>query len=327
VKVIVVTVNYGAARHVLNMLDALMPQIASIEGGAEAWVVDNQSPDDSVQVLRVELAKRNYQSRVRCIESPVNGGFGAGNNIAIRQALALPSPPEFIHLMNPDAVPSPHCVQTQLEFLEKHPAVGLVGGELRGVDGSLFVTAFRYPTALAEFERYAGLGVVSRVLQSHRIAFGQLDQACPVDWVSGANMMIRRSAIERVGLFDENFFLYFEEVDLCRRMKAAGFPVYFVPNASVTHLSGATTGVGDPRRRLPKYWFQSRCHYYRKAAGDVGLFAANAAAVCGLTIRRLREFVSRSDCYSPGLLRDLLRYSALPLQASCAASAHQQERI
>jgi GT2 family glycosyltransferase len=140
-------------------------------------------------------------------------------------------------------------------------------------------------------------------------------------------MIVRRRVLEEVGLFDEDFFLYFEEVDLCRRIRAAGFEIYFVPEASVSHLSGATTGMGVRSRRLPRYWYQSRAHYYRKAAGPFGARLYDVVAVAATCLRRLRELVGRKPPRSPGFLRDFIRYGWRdePIHRSAASGAAPPE--
>jgi GT2 family glycosyltransferase len=133
----------------------------------------------------------------------------------------------------------------------------------------------------------------------------------PVDWVSGASFMIRREAIERVGMFDETFFLYFEEVDLCRRVRAAGYSIHFVVESSVCHVSGVSTGMTKPRRRMPEYWFASRRHYLRKFHGAAGLALFNVVALLCLTLQRTRQFLGRKPVDTPYFVRDFIRYNFL----------------
>lgn len=307
VKLAVVTVNYASARYVLDMLTALVPTLEAL-GDATAYVVDNQSPDDSVAVLRAAFAERGYGDRVRLLESPVNGGFGAGNNVAFRAGLALDPPPDAFYLLNPDATPAPGTPRAFVDFLDAHPEVGLVGGPLHSPDGSLQCTAFRFPTVLGELESRVRLGPVTRLLRGHRISMDEMTAPCAVDWVSGANLVVRREVLERVGTFDEGFFLYFEEVDLCRRVREAGYGVWYLPDAGVVHLHGVTTGMGQTHRRLPRYWFESRRRCYRKAYGSAGAFAMDLAALGGEAVHRVRDLVKRQPPDPPHFIGDLLRY-------------------
>jgi N-acetylglucosaminyl-diphospho-decaprenol L-rhamnosyltransferase len=153
------------------------------------------------------------------------------------------------------------------------------------------------------------LGVISRLVRKHVVALPPPLQNCAVDWVSGASMVVRRSVLDEVGLFDEGFFLYFEEVDLCRRIHEAGHPIWFVREAGVVHIGGVTTGLNQPDRRLPAYWFASRSRYLRKAFGTRTLLATNVAAASGFAVHRLRDAIGRKQHHNPHYLRDFVRHN------------------
>lgn len=310
-KLVVVTVNYGAAPHVLHGLEKLVPQLREI-GDAEAWVVDNRSPDDSLTVLREGIVARGLDDHARVIASPVNGGFGAGNNVAFREAMASSSPPQYFYLLNPDAYPEPGCVSALLSFMDRHPEVGIAGGRLCAPDGTSQPSTFRFPSLWSEVEGNLRLGVVSRLLHDKIVAMTPPEGDCPVDWVSGASMVVRRSVLEQVGLFDETFFLYFEEVDLCRRVRAAGHSIWYVRDARVTHIGGLTTGAQDRRRRMPRYWFESRAHYLRKSLGESGLHVSNVLAASCFSLHRVRQALGQREQENPHFLRDFVRYNFLP---------------
>lgn len=314
-RLLVITVNYCTAPHIVRALDVLPSQLNEL-GEAEWWIVDNCSPDNSIEVLREAIATRRLEERVRLIESPVNGGFGAGNNVAFRAALKRKNRPEYFYLLNPDAIPDPGAVAALIEFIERHPTVGAAGGALRDEQGRLQTSAFRFPNLLSEIESSLAIGVVTRLLEDHRVSMELPPSPARVDWISGASMMIRREAIERAGMFDEEFFLYYEEVELCRRFYDAGYEVFCVPDAVVCHVSGVTTGVSGPAaraRRVPRYWFESRARYLRKRHGALGLAAFNVAAAVCVGLYRVREYAGRREPpYRPYFLRDLIRYSLVP---------------
>ncbi len=311
-KLLVITVNYAAAEHVLQCVDGIVPQIKAI-GEAEMWIVDNNSPDDSVCVLRNGIMARRVEHLVRLIESPVNGGFGAGNNIAFRKALDLPKPPSYFYLINPDAIPDPSTVETFLNFMADHPQVGVVGGALYDQQNHFQCSTFRFPSLLSEIEGFLKLGIVSKLLRNYRVPIEQTPtQATAMDWITGANMVIRREVLEQVGLFDENFFLYWEETDLCRRVRDAKYEIYFIPNAAVLHFSGVTTGMAAVKKRLPPYWFNSRAYYLRKTFGPSKLIVFNLIAVGCIFLRRIWQYLLGREIKSPYLLRDFIRYNFLP---------------
>jgi N-acetylglucosaminyl-diphospho-decaprenol L-rhamnosyltransferase len=142
------------------------------------------------------------------------------------------------------------------------------------------------------------------------------DVSHPADWVAGASLIVRRAVFDAVGLLDSAYFLYFEEVDFCRKAARAGWPCWYVPASRVVHLVGQSSGVTDtrkPARRVPRYWFESRRRYFRGAHGSLYTLLADVAWVTGFALWRLRRFVQRKpDTDPPHLLWDFLRYNYLP---------------
>ncbi|MCA9711214.1 MAG: glycosyltransferase, partial [Myxococcales bacterium] len=171
-------------------------------------------------------------------------------------------------------------------------------------------SAFRFPSVLSEIEGALRFGPVSRLLRKHSVWADSPTQTAEVDWVSGASVFFRREVFEGVGLFDENFFLYFEEVDLCRRAREAGWSVWYVHEAIVDHEEGAATGIKSTRKRVPQFWLDSRRYYFLKAKGRSGLLLANAGWVASHSLWRLRRAVQRlPDDDPPRRLEDFVRHS------------------
>jgi N-acetylglucosaminyl-diphospho-decaprenol L-rhamnosyltransferase len=295
---------------VLRGLERTVPQLRALGDGV-VYVVDNCSPDDSLSVLREGIAARGFEDRVRLIVSPSNGGFGAGNNVAFRASMESNDPAELFFLLNPDAWPEEGCIAALVSFFGAHPEVGAAGGRLLDEQGVVHPSVFRFPSLWSELEGHVHLGVVSRLAREHVVALPTPPQSRPVDWVSGASMVVRRRVLDEVGLFDEGFFLYFEEVDLCRRIHEAGHPIWFVREASVVHIGGVTTGLNQQDRRLPAYWFASRSRYLQKAFGARTLLATNVAAASGFAVHRLRDVLARKRHHNPHYLRDFVRHNFL----------------
>jgi N-acetylglucosaminyl-diphospho-decaprenol L-rhamnosyltransferase len=255
---------------------------------------------------------------VRVLASPRNGGFGAGNNFAIKPAMESEDPPEFVYILNSDAFPAPDAIEVLLEFLEKRPKVGIAGSEIHGTDGAPHTTAFRFPSLWSELESGIALGVVSKMLEDRRVTIAPRPTVTrEVDWLAGASMMIRADVIRQVGYFDETFFLYFEETDLCRRAKLAGWPTWYVLESRVEHVGSASTGMKN-WRRVPSYWFDSRRHYFEKNHGGAYLQAANVVFAASYGLYKLRARLQRkTDPNPPQFYRDFLRYSfKLPIPES-----------
>jgi N-acetylglucosaminyl-diphospho-decaprenol L-rhamnosyltransferase len=307
-KLLVVTVNYRTSELVLRGLAQTLQDLEGID--ARLVIVDNDSGE--YEVLRDAIVARGLQDRVDVMAAERNGGFGYGNNVAIRRALASDDPPEYVYLLNPDAYPSPGAIPTLVEFLDRHRNVGIVGSRLLQPDGHRHPSAFRFPSVLGELERGLRLGVVTKVLDRWAVWTLAPEVTKPVDWVSGASAMFRREVFETVGLFDENFFLYFEETDMCRRAAQAGWPTWYCHESVVEHIQGVATGITDMHKRVPGYWFASRRYYFLKQGGRRELWMANAAFLASFSLWRMRRKIQgKPDDDPPSLLGDFVRHNVL----------------
>src|SRR5262249_45349062 len=156
------------------------------------------------------------------------------------------------------------------------------------------------------------LGFVSKWLQSRLVAPPVRDDAHRIDWMAGASMLIRRAVFDAIGLMDERYFMYFEEVDFCLRARRSGWPGWYVPASHVGHLVGQSSGVTDtkrPAKRMPQYWFASRRRYFQKNHGLLYALLADCVFAAGFGLWRLRRRVQRKpDHDPPGFLGDFLRY-------------------
>ena len=203
-----VVLNWRTADMTMQAVAAAHAAMAGIAGGIT--VVDNASGDGSADRLRAGIAAAGLD-RVTLVETLRNGGFGSGMNAGIRAGLPDGRLPDYVYILNSDAFPAPDAIGLLLAHLEAHPEAGIAGSHIHGPDGDPHVTAFRFPSLAGEFEGAARLGPVSRLLRNRAVAMPVPDRTVPVDWLAGASMMIRRRVLDEVGLFDEGFFLYFEE--------------------------------------------------------------------------------------------------------------------
>lgn len=309
-RVVCVTVNFRTAELTLDAVRACLTALGSIDG--RIAVVDNDSADGSLERIRSEVATLERGDRVDVVASGRNGGFGFGNNVAIRAALASAAPPDYVYLFNSDARPGPESLGRLLAYADAHPEVGIVGGRVVGTDGSPRQSAFYFPSWLGELEEGLQLGLFRRLLEPYKPSLTRLDRTGRVDWTSGCSMLLRRSMLERVGLFDEKFFLYFDETDLCRRAADAGFETHYLHEAVTAHVGGASTRIYARDRRVPKYWFDSRTRYFEKHHGRAYLVGATLLFACGFALWRIRRPLQRKeDADPPKLLPDLLRETFL----------------
>ena len=163
------------------------------------------------------------------VRSEHNGGFGHGIDVGVRRALQSTRPPKYVYVLNADAFPERNAVRELIAVLDEAPEMGLVGSKVRAIAGDKQVGAFRFPTLVSEFESTINFVPVSRLLRRWRVSVPLPSESLEVDWVSGTSFMVRREILDSVGLFDDGFFLYFEEIDFCKRVRDGGFKNVFVP--------------------------------------------------------------------------------------------------
>jgi GT2 family glycosyltransferase len=254
-------------------------------------VVDNASGDGSAAVIRDAVAAWRGAIAASLVEAPDNRGFAAGSNVAIRSLLADPAIRQIL-LLNPDTVPAPHSLDALAALLEREPRAGIAGGRCVSESGQTLHTAFRFPSLATELAEGLKVAVDGRGLGRVAITRPMRHHAHTADWVEASCMLVRREALETIGLLDESFFLYFEEPDLCRRAAAAGWRCWYVPECVVEHVKGAST-PGDERSAnegsvLPQAWYDSRRTYFRKHHGAAYLLIADALRRLGMAAWRLR---------------------------------------
>ncbi|MEX3315953.1 glycosyltransferase family 2 protein [Sulfitobacter sp. PS-8MA] len=327
-SLLVIVLNYRTAEMTLRAAEAALADLPDAEvAWAELILVDNDSGDGSATLLAQAIAERGWDAgaRVRLIRAEQNGGFGAGNNLAIRAGMSDGSAPDFIHVVNSDAFLDPGCIATLLAHLQATPRAGIAGSHVRGEDGLPHSTAFRFPTVAGEFEGAARLGPITRLLTSSVVAPPLPVQAAQVDWVAGASVMLRGAMLREIGLFDEAYFLYYEETDLALRAARAGWECWYVPQARCLHVGSVSTGMKE-WQRMPRYWFDSRHRYFAKNHGRFYALSALLARLAGIGLHRLRCLLTgRQSEEPPGFARDLLAH-ALTRKRSPSPPAHSPSR-
>ncbi|MCL5959719.1 MAG: glycosyltransferase family 2 protein [Chloroflexi bacterium] len=269
----VVIVSFNTRDLLLQCLRSVFDGSASL--GMEVWVVDNASTDGSAQAVR-ELCPE-----VRLIPNDQNQGFAAASNQAMRQCSG-----RYVLLLNPDTIVLEDALRRLVDFLDEHPRVGIAGGRLVYPDGSFQHSAFHFPTlamALLDFFPINHRLINSRL--NGRYPAGAYDRPFPIDHPLGANLLARREVLEQVGLLDENFFMYCEEIDFCLRTKLRGWDIYCVPSAKIVHYSGQSTRQFHAQMLIELY--RSRYRLFRKHYGL--LYNAGARAIIRLGV--LREVV------------------------------------
>jgi GT2 family glycosyltransferase len=293
VRIAVVIVNYRTSELAKRCLASLLNEKQHLLR-LQAILVDGCSGDGSAANLAKVIADPLYSQWVSLLPLEVNGGFGWANNQAMSLLLQQPDPPEFIHLLNPDSEIERAAVARLVEYLRENAKTAAVGSQLLEPDGSLTGSAFSFPSLRGEFSRGARTGLVDSMLKVPAISISS-STPIEVDWATGASVMFRSEALKQVGLFDEGFFLYHEEIELMWRLRQAGWGIAFEPRSRVRHVGGASTGVHSRRTqaraepRKPSYWYRSRARFFALTRGRTVAVLAYLIWFAGYAIWALRH--------------------------------------
>lgn len=291
------------------------PSAAVAAGLPLVVVVDNASGDDSADRIERAIQGEGWGGWVRFVRAPRNGGFAYGNNIAIRAALQERPGLRYVHLLNPDTLVRPSAFRLLIEFLDSHPDVGIAGGRSEDLDTTPQHCCFRFPTLLAEFSGYLGIGLVDRLLARWVTRIEPPAEPLQVDWLSGAHMLVRREVLDAIGLMDEAYFLYYEETDFTLRARRAGWTCWHIPASRIVHLVGQSSGVtirSARPKRFPAYWFESRRRYFVLNHGRVYAVLTDLAVIVACALNCARSWLQRREPkIAPSFVEDLLRHGAI----------------
>lgn len=237
----IIILSYNTKNYLLSCLDALFQHTRDVV--FEVIIVDNASSDDSVAVV-----KKMYGEKITLIENPANVGFAKGNNIGAKKAQY-----PYVLFLNSDTVFQDNAVKKMVMFLEQDKDVGIVGGKLVNSDGTMqraYGTFYSLPSVF--FMLVAG--------DRGEIALSSQQEKRSVDWVSGACMMVRKSLFDELKGFDEAFFMYIEDMELCYRVKNRGKSVYFLSSITIRHI-----GQGSSNRAFAiVHIYKGLLYFYKK---------------------------------------------------------------
>lgn len=310
--ILVIIVNYRTPKLTIDALASLEVERKHVP---DMHVVVTNAPagDDSEQLITNAIANHNWSDWVTFKQLDRNGGFAYGNNVGIKPALDSDNPPRYVLLLNPDTVVREGGIASLRDFLQSHPKAGLVGSRLEDPDGTPQASAFRFPGVISELVSTMRLGLLSRLLPNHVLAPPIQDAAHQTDWVAGASMLVRCEVFEKIGMLDEGFFLYYEEVEFCLRARRAGWECWYEPASHVVHLVGAASGISDTRKQAPRrpaYWFESRRRYYIGSFGKLTALLADTCWLIGFSLWRIRRAIQRKpDLDPPKFLSDFFKHS------------------
>jgi GT2 family glycosyltransferase len=308
--VTVVIVNYN----VCTFLEQALESVTRAGGGLdlEIIVVDNDSVDGSVEMVRTRFPQ------VKLIANDKNVGFAKANNAAIREARG-----RYLLILNPDTIVQEDTLDTLLRFMEGHPEAGMVGCRILNPDGTFARESRRsFPTPEIAFYKVSGLSRLfprSRRFARYNLTYLPEDEVCQVDALSGSCMFVRREAMDHAfsdpespgaGLFDEDFFMYGEDLDWCFRFSEAGWKIYYTPETQIIHFKGESTKKGEARYVRLFYGAMSsfvtkhfHTRYSRLFSGflHVGIWLRAAQSLLSQWVQRARipflEFIGTMICF------------------------------
>lgn len=232
-KISIIVVNFNAGEYLLQCLESLEKERKKIS--FDIWVVDNASSDGSIKKSREKFSEVNY------LVNKHNLGFSAANNLVLRKIKT-----KYILLLNPDSKVLPGTIQYMVDYMEKNQDVGVATCKVEKKDGSLDFASHRgFPTPWVSFLYYV-LGQDS-LYHLTNCDFSKLHE---VDAIAGAFFLTRKKVLDEVGLFDEDYFLYAEDLDLCFRIKEAGYKIMYVPEVKIIHYKGVTSGIKEHSQNI-----------------------------------------------------------------------------
>ncbi len=250
----IVIVNFNGGDHIISTLESLF--MVSNEANLTVWVSDNKSSDQSVEKIKKQFPQ------VKLILNSDNLGFGAGNNVALKQINT-----EFILLLNPDTKVKPGTLDYMIKFMEDNKDVGAASCKIVHSDGSMDWASHRgLPTPLASLLYFLGND------RLYHLSNKDMSKPHEVDSIAGSFFLTRKSVLEKAGFFDEDYWLYGEDLDLCFRIKKAGFKVMFVPNVEVLHLKGVSSGIKKQSEEISTATKQSKIRAFNSFYETMKIF-------------------------------------------------------
>lgn len=290
-ELVVSIINYRTADLTIACVASVLEDFeASGLQDAHVVVIDNASGDGSEAVIADWLAARPGVP-VTLVRSATNSGFSGGHNQGMAARAA-----RFYLVLNSDALLRPGFCRTILDAAEARPEVGLFAPQLEYEDGTVQTSCFRFHSPASELIRGAATGPVTKLLKRWDVPLAPPPPADQIEWASFACILLRGAMVEDIGPMDEGYFLYFEDSEYCLRARRAGWGIAHVPQARAVHFrggSGPVKAMATARRRLPRYYYESRARFFRQAHGRGGPLRANLMWFLGRGIATTRRLFGK----------------------------------
>lgn len=289
-KLSIVIINYKTPQLTIDCLASLLPELEGIN--SKAVVVDNASMDNSIELLQSWISEHDDSNKIDLIASSENSGFSGGNNTGIKHVDA-----QYYLLLNSDTTIRQGAISILLNAAKQDDTVGLISPRLEWPDATPQESCFRFHSPLSELISSANSGPITRLLKNFNVPYAVSGTQKYYDWTSFACVLIKAEVFSDIGFMDDGYFMYYEDVAFAYHAKQAGWKVLNVPEARVVHLRGGSSPVKSQaiqRKRLPRYYYESRTRYFYQFYGHLGLLSANLLWSLGWAIASLRQLFSSS---------------------------------
>ena len=248
----IIFVNYKTKDLTINAINSVIEKTEGVD--YEIFVVDNASNDGSIEAIEQEFPNINI------IKNPINSGFGSANNLAIKQAKG-----KYIFCLNTDTLLVNNAIKIMFDFMEKieNSKIGACGGYLVDKNTNPSNCGGNLPTITSIIWKIGVRNILKKQYDKYKITIFSNEDNCTekLGYIIGADIFFRKSVLDEVGLFDENFFMYYEETDLCKRIWDSGYTIKFVPTAQIIHLEGASIKSNIKKLKMMK---KSEFYYFKK---------------------------------------------------------------
>jgi len=309
-KTFLITVTYNASSFIEAYLSSVKSILESTEG-VYLIIVDNNSSDETVSLVSSFVNQNSLELRITLIASDLNLGFGSGCNLGANRAVELGA--NYLWFLNPDTEARYEALHGLTLALSESAEVDFVGSILMDANGAKRSSAFNFPTIARIFTSASRTNLLG-FLRQNTPTLPIPKTLLQVDWTTGASFAAKASSFCRLRGFDEDYFLYFEEVDLFYRANKLGMKVFVDPRSVVYHESGASTKINTksdtPPKAKPDYWYESRRTFYLKNYGSTYFMLIDVAFGIACVIERLKARQrGTTSLHPPKTLTKILKYS------------------
>jgi GT2 family glycosyltransferase len=302
VELSIIIVNYNVKEFLQNLIHSLQKAVAQID--YEIIVVDNASDDGSVEFIREKFPQ------IKLIANQTNLGFSKANNLALKLAKG-----KFNLLINPDTIVSEDTISKMIEFFNSHQDAGVAGCKILNPDGTLQLACRRsFPGPWTSFCKVTGLSTLfpnSKLFAKYNLTYLDENSTYEVDAISGSFMMMRKEVFEKTGGFDEQFFMYGEDLDLCYRIQKNGYKVYYYPGTQIIHYKGESTKRSSLDET--KYFYNAMHLFVKKHFSTFFIIEIILRSAIGF--RKFFAFLGRRRLALIGILLDMVFFNISLLSA------------